>query len=120
MIPNTSEGSAFVLSKIVAGLTRLPKIYCSRDTVTQLPAELLNGAKNRNVYKLWTAHYGAGDHICGPTTCQLAVQADGTQWIDHGTWDESLLANLFFAVPQWVTTNGGVPGPGTVTVHTGS
>lgn len=47
--------------------------------------------------KLWTAHYGAGQHICGPRSCGcIPWTADGTQWIDHGGWDESLLTDSFF------------------------
>lgn len=49
----------------------------------------------RSAYRLWSAHYGAGQHICGPTTCGGAA-CDGTQWIDHGGWDESLLHDDFF------------------------
>lgn len=50
--------------------------------------------------RLWTAHYGEGEHICGPHTCgQLPVSADGTQWTQnaHGRdLDQSLLAADFF------------------------
>jgi predicted Zn-ribbon and HTH transcriptional regulator len=24
----------------------------------------------RSQYRLWSAHYGAGEHICGPATCK--------------------------------------------------
>lgn len=53
----------------------------------------------RTSFKLWTAHYTAGQHICTTGTCRypgLTTAADGTQWIDHGTWDESLLTTYFF------------------------
>jgi hypothetical protein len=54
--------------------------------------------------RLWSAHYGAGEHICGPSTCGLvSVNMDGTQWTDtasgtNGTQiDASLLTADFFA-----------------------
>jgi len=54
--------------------------------------------------KLLTAHYDPkyGAHICSPQCWPgLITIADGTQWIDHGGWDESLLSPTFFdAVPQ--------------------
>jgi hypothetical protein len=50
--------------------------------------------------KLWVAHYdpALGAHICSPS-CGFGFQdhADGTQWVDHGGWDESLLRDDFFA-----------------------
>ena len=51
----------------------------------------------RSSYRLVLAHYGAGQHICGPTTCNVpgSAQADATQWIDHGGWDETLADNNF-------------------------
>lgn len=61
--------------------------------------------------RLWTAHYGEGEHICGPKSCgQLSVDADGTQWTDAyrapgGVVDMSLLRDDFFAPPSpadWV------------------
>jgi hypothetical protein len=47
--------------------------------------------------KLWIAHYGEGPHLC-TSACGYGFKdrADGTQWIDHGGWDESLLADDFF------------------------
>ena len=52
--------------------------------------------------KLWTAHYSIrlGAHICSPAcTPGLVTTADGTQWTDHGGWDESLLSDSFFSPP---------------------
>lgn len=48
----------------------------------------------RSAYRLVTAHWDSpeGKHICGP--CGLPA-ADGTQWIDHGTWDETELYSYF-------------------------
>lgn len=49
--------------------------------------------------KLWTAHQdpSIGAHICSPDCWPgLVTTADGTQWIDRGGWDESLLLDNFF------------------------
>ena len=63
--------------------------------------------------RLWTAHYGEGEHICGPHSCgELPTDADGTQWTDAyrapgGVVDMSLLADDFFGPPPttaWVFT----------------
>lgn len=63
-------------------------------------------ARARNRYKLLSAHYGwtgqlpgleRGQHICGPATCGAPIECDGTQWIDRGPYDESILKPDFFA-----------------------
>ena len=50
--------------------------------------------------RLWTAHYGLGEHICGPASCgALSVNADGTQWTSSAmglVLDQSLLVADFF------------------------
>ena len=77
----------------------LRMLYISRDSVPDL-MQIMGAAKiERNRWKLWTAHYGFGKHICGPWTCKLPFQADGTQWVDWGEWDESLLDDNFFTLP---------------------
>lgn len=54
----------------------------------------------RDVVRLWSAHYGAGEHICGPSTCRLmSIPADGTQWTGQALGrdlDQSLLLPDFF------------------------
>ena len=69
--------------------------YCSVSNVNALVA------KFGRPEKLWTAHYDSrlGAHICSPACWPgLVTTADGTQWVDHGAaWDESLLADNFFA-----------------------
>lgn len=53
----------------------------------------------RASFKLLTAHYGAGEHICNPSCYRgMPTWADGTQWIDHGSWDQSLLLDTFFTL----------------------
>jgi hypothetical protein len=59
--------------------------------------------------RLWSAHYGAGEHICAPSTCRrLPVTADGTQWLGGSEVDRSLLLDNFFStdappapIPTW-------------------
>lgn len=78
-----------------------PKLYSSISNMGAVTGAM--GARPRSSYKLWSAHYDPqfGAHICGPDTCdyfggRTTPQCDGTQWTDHGDWDESLLADDFF------------------------
>lgn len=67
--------------------------YCSVSNVNDLVA------RYGRPKKLLTAHQDPkfGAHICSPHCWPgLVTTADGTQWIDHGGWDESLLADDFF------------------------
>lgn len=69
--------------------------YCSVSNVNNMIATY---GRPR---KLWTAHYTGVAHICSPECwLGLVTTADGTQWIDHGGWDESLLSDNFFAPPS--------------------
>lgn len=78
--------------------------YCSVANVNRLVAQFGRPTK------LWTAHTGAGEHICGPTTCNyggnLVTAADGTQWNSPGPYDQSTLLDNFFdflapPIPPW-------------------
>jgi len=84
-----------------------PVAYASRDTMPSVLGELGQLGVERASVRLLTAHYGAGEHICGPATCKASFQADGTQWTDTypGTGapvDMSVLAGDFFAAPASV------------------
>lgn len=82
------------------GVSR-PCIYASvsrmRDEV--MPALSSFGISFSQV-RLWSAHYGAGEHICGPATCkQVPRDMDGTQWTDCAQGkilDQSLILGTFF------------------------
>ena len=54
----------------------------------------------RTKTRLWSAHYGLGEHICGPGSCGLlSIDADGTQWTSSAlglVLDQSLLLEDFF------------------------
>lgn len=84
------------------GITK-PCVYSSVSNIDTLVG-LFNGAGiPRTAYRLWSAHYGSGSHICGPTTCRETHTAcDATQFTDtanNRSLDESVaLSNFFTAV----------------------
>jgi hypothetical protein len=85
------------------GITR-PVVYASASAMNDDILPVLSGAKiARTTVRLWTAHYGAGEHICGPGTCGLLSEnADGTQWTPTAgglVLDQSLLLEDFFTTP---------------------
>lgn len=79
-----------------------PVLYTSAANAGALLATMAANGFARPSFRLLSAHYGAGQHICGPSSCGFP-QADATQWTDSapgngGAWiDESLLAADFFA-----------------------
>ena len=92
------------------GLAR-PGFYASAYTMeaSLIPAYQRAGI-GRGTLRLWSAHYGDGPHICGPSTCSLTpITMDGTQYTDAAfgrNLDASLLAADFFGtapspVPAW-------------------
>ena len=82
-----------------------PGIYASASTMEAgvLPALSAAGIARSSV-RLWTAHYGLGEHICGPSSCgQLSIDADGCQWTETAMGrdlDQSLLLPDFFGTPK--------------------
>jgi hypothetical protein len=78
-----------------------PCVYASVSTMQDSVLSVLSGAKiARSSVRLWTAHYGLGEHICGPTSCgALSTEADGTQWTSSAlglVLDQSELQSNFF------------------------
>ena len=78
-----------------------PVIYASASTMNDAILPVLGQAGiGRASTRLWTAHYGLGEHICGPASCgALSVNADGTQWTSSArglVLDQSLLVADFF------------------------
>ena len=95
-------------AKQVARGSKRPGIYASASAMNDDILPVLSQANiARAAARLWTAHYGLGQHICGPSSCgSLSVEADGTQWTSSANGlvlDESLLAEDFF------TTTGPAP-----------
>lgn len=87
--------------QVARGIIR-PCLYANAGTMNQVIAAMRQVP--RSSMRLWSAHYGAGQHICGPATCKLIpVAMDGTQWTDVAlgrNLDEStLLPNFFGAAP---------------------
>lgn len=94
---NTAVG--WVRDKIAAG-HKLIVLYTSAGNVNALVSVLTAAGISRASYKLWSAHYGAGSHCCGPSTCKLTYWAcDATQFTSTAmgeNLDESVLADGFF------------------------
>ena len=97
------------------GVTR-PGLYASVSMMASDLVPAIRGAGiARSSVRLWSAHYGAGEHICGPSACRwpgITVAVDGTQWTSNAlgrNLDQSLLAANFFGaappspVPTWET-----------------
>ena len=78
-----------------------PCLYTSAGNVAALIATVEGAGIARSQFRLWSAHYGEGKHICGPGACGFPA-ADGTQWTDTAPGrngseiDESLLKDGFF------------------------
>lgn len=99
-----ASAASWVARKIAAGYKR-PILYASisaMPTVLNIMAEL---NVPRSAVRLLSAHYLAGEHICGPGTCAypgVTGQMDGTQWTDSypgvngAAIDMSLLRDDFF------------------------
>ena len=90
-----------------------PCVYASASTMqSSVLGELKSAGIVRGDVRLWTAHYGAGEHICGPASCGLlSVEADGTQWTDDAlgrSLDQSLLQGDFFATKPDTTSTDAV------------
>lgn len=83
---------------------RRPVVYASVSVMREEIWPLVAHAPG--ALRLWTAHYGEGEHICGPASCgELSTDADGTQWTDAfrtpgGVVDMSLLRDDFFGDPS--------------------
>jgi hypothetical protein len=85
-----------------------PCIYANASTMQGSVLPVLSQAKiARSTVRLWTAHYGLGEHICGPSSCgALSIEADGTQWTSSAlgrVLDQSELQASFFTTDQTVT-----------------
>jgi hypothetical protein len=95
-----SEIPGWYARQVQRGITR-PVIYASASAMNDAILPVLGQAGiSRARTRLWTAHYGVGEHICGPGSCgALSIDADGTQWTSSArglVLDESLLAGDFF------------------------
>lgn len=111
------SGAGWIAWRLSQGAWR-PVGYAGVLNMTAVLAALDARAIQRSQVRLLSAHYDAGEHICGPDTCGLvSIPMDGTQWSDsaRGTGtsliDASVLADDFFEeAPVAVVIPGGVPG----------
>lgn len=94
-----AQAAAWVTRQLALGKAR-PCLYASAGTMGAVLAGLKAAGIDPGAVRLWSAHYGAGEHICGPGTCRLVTRAmDGTQWTNAAMGrelDQSLLADDFF------------------------
>jgi hypothetical protein len=86
-----------------------PCVYANVSTMQGSILPVLSQARiSRPDVRLWTAHYDAGEHICGPDSCgYLSTEADGTQWTSSAlgrALDQSELQDNFFTTDSTVTT----------------
>lgn len=104
--PGAAEPSdipGWYLRQVARGIAR-PVIYANAYTMDAEVLPVLSAAGiARAGTRLWSAHYGLGEHVCGPRSCgALSVDADGTQWSDNAlgrALDQSLLLGNFFGAP---------------------
>jgi peptidoglycan hydrolase-like protein with peptidoglycan-binding domain len=98
-----SQAPDWVKRQHARGIAR-PIVYVSAANAQSMITTLTEAGAGRPSYRLWLAHYGAGQHICGPASCGYP-QADGTQFTSKAlgeSLDESLVAADFFG-PQPLT-----------------
>lgn len=82
-----------------------PVVYASQSNMGAIVRYLTAHGIKRARFRVLSAHYGLGVHICSPQTCRLPdgqpcdFTADGTQITDHAlsrNLDESILHDDFF------------------------
>lgn len=112
-----SDVPAWVKRQQARGIAR-PVLYASVSTMASAILPILGQYRIPvRSTRLWSAHYGAGEHVCGPATCKwpgLGITMDGTQWTDafhgpNGVVDMSLLADDFFGTTPARSITSEVP-----------
>lgn len=101
-----ADAPAWTQRQIARGVAR-PVLYSSISNIPNVLAALSGAGISRSAVRLWSAHYGTGQHICGPFSCAYQGSStpacDGTQWTDAGAGlngsqiDVSVLLDSFFA-----------------------
>ena len=99
------EGAAqWVEYRLQAGYVR-PVVYASISNMAAVIDALAALDIAREEVRLLSAHYGEGEHICGPDSCEyegIVSEMDGTQWTStasgriHSLIDASSLSPSFF------------------------
>lgn len=106
-----AAGAAWIAGRLAAGASR-PVAYASVSVMSSVLAALSKHGIARGQVRLLAAHYGAGEHICGPSSCHEITTGvmDGTQWTDQfkgvngAPIDMSVLSDNFFGTVtgDWV------------------
>ena len=96
-----SDAPGWFKRALAAGIAK-PCLYTSVSNADALVAEMAKAGIPRSAFRLWTAHYGKGEHLCGPTTCSgSSATADATQFTstaNHENLDESVCLADFFTM----------------------
>lgn len=86
---------------LAAGVTT-PCIYTGVTNVNAVVSVMSQAGIPRGRYKIWSAHYAQGQHICGPNTCKLSdTPCDATQFTNTAQGlklDESAAIDSFFTL----------------------
>lgn len=84
-----------------------PWFYMSAGDMTAVQDALANAGIPRSQYFLWSAHYGVGQHLCGPQTCGFGLsQADATQWASNDQFDTSIVQEYCFNITDPTLVEG--------------
>jgi hypothetical protein len=86
----------WLAAKVDSGVWR-PVLYTSASNVQNMLNLCSARGMTRGQLRVWSAHYGAGEHLCGVMTCGFP-DADATQWTDraHGrNLDQSVCLDSF-------------------------
>jgi Putative peptidoglycan binding domain len=98
---NNAQAPAWFKMAMAHGVTK-PCLYTQASNVDSLVAVMTQAGIGRNSYRLWTAHYGVGSHLCGPSTCkECNASADATQFTNTAQGkilDESVCLDTFFSI----------------------
>jgi peptidoglycan hydrolase-like protein with peptidoglycan-binding domain len=113
------EAASWYAVQQAAGDPR-PALYASASLMKYAVIPIITKLGSRSEVRLLSAHYGAGEHICGPSTCGLTpIDMDGTQWTDNAlgrVLDQSELLPSFFSptapVSDYLTISKGSTGVG--------
>jgi hypothetical protein len=77
------DAPSWVRQQHARGIER-PAVYAAAGEMGAVLFALDAAGIHPDEYRVWTAHVGAGKHLCGPSTCGLiSVKAHATQW----TWE---------------------------------
>lgn len=101
------DAPAWIRRQWSRGVAR-PCCYVSVANLDDLLRVLRGAGIDLSRVRFWTAHYGAGEHICGSPGCgyHLDVTPDGTQWTDAAmgrNLDQSVVADDFFGAAGTAT-----------------